>query len=273
MNNTITFPHLGIELNVNRAVFEVGNFPIYWYGFIIACGLILAIVYGVRESRRVGLDGDDFFDLLLVALPTAVICARIYYVIFSWDLYRGDILSVFDIRSGGLAIYGGIIGAAAAVYFCCKKKNLKIGIVLDILAVGLLIGQSIGRWGNFVNGEAFGGYTDLPWAMTIVSDGRTIAESVHPTFLYESIWNAIGIAVLLMYKKIRKFDGELFAFYMLWYGTGRMFIEGLRADSLYMGNLRVSQILSVVISVVGIVILLRGRKFANQNPDGGREDD
>lgn len=268
MNNIITFPGLGIEVKVSRAAIEIGNFPIYWYGLIIAFGLIVAILYGLKECKRVGVKSDDFFDILLVALPTAIICARAYYVAFSWDFYKDDLLSVFDIRSGGLAIYGGIIGAAAAIFCCCKKKKLKIGTILDILAVGLLIGQSVGRWGNFVNGEAFGGYTELPWAMTIVSDGVTVAKSVHPTFLYESLWNLIGIIVLIAYKKVKKFNGELFSLYMIWYGVGRTVIEGMRADSLYIGEFRVSQVLSVLLVIVGVVSLMYGRRFAKFHIDG-----
>lgn len=263
MQNIITFPKLGLEFKVSRAAFEIGDFPIFTYGLLITLGLIIAVIYGYKQCKVNSLDTDDFFNMLILAIPVSIICARAYYVIFSWDQYKNDILSIFDIRSGGLAIYGGVIGAAAVVIIYCRKKKINIGVVLDMLAVGLLIGQAIGRWGNFVNGEAFGTVTDLPWAMTIESDGQITAENVHPTFLYESVWNALGIIVLLVYKRHTLFNGELFCGYMAWYGLGRMFIEGLRTDSLYLfGTVRVSQMLAVLTFAVGIcVIIIRRRRM------------
>lgn len=263
MSNVISFPNLGLSFTVNRAALTIGNFSVYWYGIIIACGLVLAVIYGIHESKRTGIDGDDFFNMLLIALPTAIVCARVYYVVFSWDLYKDSLMSVFDIRSGGLAVYGGIIGAVAVIFTYCRRKKIRVGIVLDLLAVGLLIGQCIGRWGNFVNGEAFGDVTELPWAMTVKSGGTIVAESVHPTFLYESLWNFIGIFVLLGYKRIKKFRGELFCAYLSWYGLGRAMIEGLRADSLYIGSVRVSQLLAVCCFAAGIFLILYGRKTKN----------
>ncbi len=275
MQNIITFPKLGLEFKVSRAAFEIGDFPIFTYGLLITLGLIIAVIYGYKQCKVNSLDTDDFFNMLILAIPVSIICARAYYVIFSWNQYRNDILSIFDIRSGGLAIYGGVIGAAAVVIIYCRKKKINIGVVLDMLAVGLLIGQAIGRWGNFVNGEAFGTVTDLPWAMTIESDGRITAENVHPTFLYESIWNALGIIVLLVYKRHTLFNGELFCGYMAWYGLGRMFIEGLRSDSLYLfGTVRVSQMLAVLTFAVGIgVIIIRRRRMlkATQAENGKGE--
>ena len=259
MINVISFPGLGLEFTINRVAFSIGNFNVYWYGIIIAIGLTLALLYGISECRKVGLNPDDFYNMVLICIPTAIICARIYYVIFSFDMYKNDLLSVFDIRNGGIAIYGGIIGTFLAIFIYCRIKHIKLGIPLDILAVGLLIGQAIGRWGNFVNAEAFGASTSLPWAMTIKSGLYVAAKSVHPTFLYESLWNAIGIVVLLLFKKHKKFDGEVFALYMVWYGLGRMLIEGLRADSLYIGNLRVSQLLSLIILVSGLLIIIINR--------------
>lgn len=256
MINQITFPGLGLDFKVNRVAFQLFGISVYWYGLLIAVGLGLAIWYGLRESKRSGLSQDDLLNMILIAVPCAIICARLYYVIFSWDMYKDDLLSVFDIRSGGLAIYGGIIGAFLVIFFYCRKKKLSLGMVLDILAVGLLIGQAIGRWGNFVNGEAFGAKTALPWAMTIYQDGKLIAQSVHPTFFYESLWNGIGILVLLGYKRIRTFDGEVFCGYMVWYGLGRMWIEGLRADSLYIGGLRVSQLLAVLTLIAGASVII-----------------
>ena len=260
MITTVIFPRLGLYFNMNRAAITIGDFEIYWYGLIIGIGLILAMIYGIFENRKVGLSSDDLFNMLLISLPVAIICARLYYVIFSWDMYRDNLWNIFDIRGGGLAIYGCVIGVAISVWLYCHKKKLKLGIVLDILAIGLLIGQSIGRWGNFVNGEAFGTTTTLPWSMTVKSDGKIIGELVHPTFLYESLWNAVGIAVLLFYKRIKKFNGELFCGYLVWYGLGRAIIEGLRSDSLYIGVFRVSQLLALGCFLVGICIIFYKRK-------------
>lgn len=260
MINVISFPKLGLSFTINRAAINIGNFSIYWYGLLITFGMFLAILYGIRESRKSGIDSDDFFNMLIIAIPVSIICARAYYVIFSWDMYKNNISEIFDIRGGGLAIYGGVIGAALTVIIYCHTKKLNLGAVLDMLAVGLLIGQAIGRWGNFVNGEAFGAVTSLPWGMTVQTDGTVIAESVHPTFFYESVWNFIGIGVLLLYKRRRKFSGELFCAYMIWYGAGRTMIEGLRADSLYLGSIRVSQLLAAMTVIIGIVLIICIRK-------------
>ncbi len=260
MINVITFPRLGLSFTINRAAINIGSFSIYWYGLLITFGMLLAILYGIRESKKSGISSDDFFNMLIIAIPVSIICARAYYVIFSWDMYKNNILDIFDIRGGGLAIYGGVIGAALTVIIYCRTKKLNLGTVLDMLAVGLLIGQAIGRWGNFVNGEAFGATTSLPWGMTIQTDGKVIAESVHPTFFYESVWNFIGVGVLLLYKKHKRFSGELFCAYMVWYGAGRTIIEGLRADSLYLGPIRVSQLLAAMTVIVGIILIICLRK-------------
>lgn len=260
MTNQIIFESLGLDFTINRVAFSIGNLSIYWYGIFIALGLSLAVIYGISEAKKVGLDQDDFLNMLLIAIPVAIICARAYYVIFSFDMYKDHLLSVFNIRNGGIAIYGGIIGTCLVIICYCRTKKISIGMVLDILAVGLLIGQSIGRWGNFVNGEAFGYNTTLPWAMTIKQDSILIANNVHPTFLYESLWNGLGILILLLYKKITRFKGELFCGYTLWYGLGRMWIEGLRADSLYIGDIRVSQALAILTLVVSAIIIFIGRK-------------
>lgn len=265
MTNVITFPRLGLSFTLNRAAIAIGNFSVYWYGLIITFGMLLAILYGLRESKFCGISSDDFFNMLIIAIPVSIICARAYYVIFSWDMYKDNIADVFDIRGGGLAIYGGVIGAVATVIIYCRAKKISLSSVLDMLAVGLLIGQSIGRWGNFVNGEAFGAATSLPWGMTVYTDGRLIAESVHPTFFYESLWNFIGIWVLLLYKRRKKANGELFCAYLIWYGAGRTFIEGLRADSLYLGAFRVSQLLAALTAILGIVIIIYLRKKASHN--------
>lgn len=256
MINTISFPNLGISFDISRVAFSIFGIDVFWYGILIALGLGLAFVYAWFEAPKAGLKRDDLLNMLIIALPVAVICARLYYVIFSFDIYRGDWLSVFDIRSGGIAIYGAVIGAALAVVIYCRVKKISIGITLDILAIGLLIGQAVGRWGNFVNGEAFGSVTSLPWAMSIENASGQVAAMVHPTFLYESLWNAAGIGVLLFYKKIKIWNGELFCAYAVWYGLGRVWIEGLRTDSLYFGPLRVSQIVALLSIIIGLAIII-----------------
>ncbi len=260
MVNNILFSGIGLDLTVSRSLFAVFGIDIYAYGVIIALGLVLAFWYGVKEADRVGLKQDDLLNMFLIAVPLAIVGARLYYVAFSWESYSDNLSEIFNIRNGGLAIYGGIIAAVLTIFVYCRIKKISMGMVLDILCVGLLIGQAVGRWGNFFNGEAFGSETSLPWAMTIIRDGITIAESVHPTFLYESLWNALGIVVLLLYKKRKSFNGELFCAYMVWYGLGRMFIEGLRADSLYIGVFRVSQILALISLVAGIVLIVINKR-------------
>lgn len=260
MINVISFPKLNLSFEINRAAITIGSFSIYWYGVLIALGIILALCYAYFECKRTGFDSEHIFNMLLIALPTAIICARAYYVIFNFNLYKENLAGIFNIRGGGLAIYGGIIGIVIVILAYCRRAKISIGSVLDILAIGLLIGQAIGRWGNFVNGEAFGGPTTLPWAMSIENDGKIIADMVHPTFLYESLWNTIGIAVLLFYKKIKSFNGELFCGYMVWYGIGRALIEGLRADSLYLGFFRVSQLLSIAIFIAGLTLIIYKRR-------------
>ena len=261
MINVISFPHIGWEFEINRVAFTVFGIPVYLYGLLIGLGLILALVFAVYETKRVGIDQDDLFNMLLIAIPVSIVCARLYYVIFEWDSYKNNLVEIFNIRGGGIAIYGAVIGAALVVCFYCLRKKLSIGKCLDVLSIGLLIGQMVGRWGNFVNAEAYGSKTDLPWAMTIMQNNRIIAETVHPTFLYESLWNALGILVLLLYRKKKKFEGEVFCGYMVWYGLGRMFIEGLRADSLYIGDFRVSQLLSVCVMMAGVLIIFLKRKY------------
>lgn len=271
MVNHILFPNLGLSLTL-RESFQIFGFSIYWYAVIIVTGMVLAVWYAIRMFPKKGLEQDDLFNMFLIALPTAIICARAYYVIFSWNDYKDNLWQIFNIRGGGLAIYGGVIGAAAVVLLYCNRKKISFAKVFDILAVGLLIGQAVGRWGNFVNAEAFGDPnrpTNLPWAMTILG----VAENVHPTFLYESLWNAAGIILLLLYqKKLQRADGELFLTYLLWYGLGRVWIEGLREDSLMLMTtplqIRVSQVLaglSAFAGAVGIILLRRkaSRKGAN----------
>lgn len=271
MVNHILFPNLGLSLTL-RESFQIFGFSIYWYAVIIVTGMVLAVWYAVRMFPKKGLEQDDLFNMFLIALPTAIICARAYYVIFSWSDYKDNLWQIFNIRGGGLAIYGGVIGAAAVVLLYCSRKKISFAKVFDILAVGLLIGQAVGRWGNFVNAEAFGDPsrpTNLLWAMTILG----VAENVHPTFLYESLWNAAGIILLLLYqKKLQRADGELFLTYLLWYGLGRVWIEGLREDSLMLMTtplqIRVSQVLAGLSAFAGAVgIIMLRRKASRKGAD------
>ena len=265
MSNIISFEKLGLSFTVSKSAFSLFGIDIYWYGIIIATGLVLAFIYASHQVEKEGINQNDFLNMFIIAVPCAIVGARIYYCIFNFSEYKNNLFDLFNLRQGGLAIYGGIIASFLTTYLYCKCKHIKFAKALDILAVGLLIGQCIGRWGNFVNGEAFGTYTDNIFGMTIIRNGIIIAKSVHPTFLYESLWNLLGIIVLLMHKKKKRFQGELFSLYMVWYGFGRMFIEGLRSDSLYIGSFRVSQILSSVILIVGIIFIIKGRKSENKN--------
>ena len=255
---TISFPILGENFKLNPTrYFEIGNFKFYWYGLIIAIGLTLAVIYALRSRNRFGLTEDNILDMLICAVPSAIVCARIYYVVFNYDLYRGNFLDVFKIWNGGIAIYGAVIGGMLAVVIFCKIKKISIGAMLDVGALGLLIGQAIGRWANFINREAYGSTTTLPWKMGLTSGTKTIY--VHPTFLYESLWNIIGFIIIHnISKKHRKFDGQIFAMYIAWYGFGRFFIEGLRTDSLYLFStgLRVSQILAIITFGIAVIYLL-----------------
>ena len=254
----ISFPAIGLEINP-PAGFDLFGKTIYFYGVMAALGFMLGLWYCSKKANRFGLKEDDIYDVILFALPIAIVGARAYYVIFNYDLYRGrpwmDMLAVWE---GGLAIYGGIIAAVITLAIVCRVKRLPVGAVLDTCVFGLMIGQILGRWGNFFNREAYGAETELFTRMGLTTAKGTIY--VHPTFLYESLWNLVGFTMLHLYSKKckRKFDGEIFTLYVLWYGIGRCMIEGLRADSLYIGStgIRVSQLLAGVSAVVALVLLL-----------------
>lgn len=256
MYGEISFPSLGIHLNPSRVAFYIDNKGIYWYGIIIALGFLLAVLYACRRSDQFGLTQDNIIDMLLWAVPLAVIGARAYYCFFSWDMYRDDPIRVLYIWEGGLAIYGGVIGAVIGLLISTKMKKIKTTAMLDIGGLGLLIGQSIGRWGNFINREAFGEMTDSFLRMGL-KDLNGNVTYYHPTFLYESLWNALGLLLLHFYSKKRKYDGQIFIMYVGWYGLGRVMIEGLRTDSLYVlgTNLRVSQLVAGLCAVVAAVLL------------------
>lgn len=258
MKNHIAFPGLGIEFNINRVAFEIFDRPIYWYAIIIASGFLLAVYYGMKRSREFSLTEDNITGMLIVAAPLAIVCARLYYVIFEFEQYKDDLLSILYIWNGGIAIYGAIIGALIGVIIYCRFKKMKITKFLDIGALGLMIGQSVGRWGNFVNAEAYGGETDLLWRMEIYDAAARARICVHPTFLYESLWNALGFVILHFYSKRRKFNGEVFWLYVVWYGIGRAMIEGLRTDSLYFfgTGIRTSQALAIISALAAIVVIV-----------------
>ena len=251
----ISFPFLGLEVNPPR-VLSLGPLNIHLYGLVIALGLVLAVVYACRRSKEFGVKEDDLLDGVLWVTPFAILCARAYYCIFSWEQYADDPISVLYIWNGGLAIYGGVIGAVLGVIVFCKIKKLKIATILDMVLIGFLIGQSIGRWGNFFNREAFGAETDSFFRMGLYNEKTGITAYYHPTFLYESLWNAVGFVLLHFISKKRKFDGQVALCYAAWYGLGRCIIEGLRVDSLWWGPFRVSQLLAGVSCVAAVAILL-----------------
>ncbi len=256
MTNDISFPGLGLKFNINPILLEYSNGGgIHWYGVIIAFGVVLALLYCSHVAKREGENPDSITELVLYALPISVVFARTYYVIFSWDSYKDNLLDVFKIWEGGIAIYGAFIGAVLTAYVYFKIKKGNILKMFDICSLGLLIGQMVGRWGNFVNAEAFGGPCAFIWGMSING-----GESVHPTFLYESLWNLLGFTILSLLNKKRPFYGFTFFCYIIWYGIGRFFIEGLRTDSLYLGNIRVSQAVAVICVIIGILSLIICRK-------------
>lgn len=277
----VEFPGLDLYLNVYENLVEFTipgwdiDITIKFYGVIIAFGFILAVLFGGRMAYKWKMSIDKMLDVLIWGTMGGIIGARLYYVVFQWDQYKDDLLSIFKIWEGGLAIYGGIIGGLLAAYFVCKKVDLPFLKLLDLAGMSLLIGQGIGRWGNFTNQEAFGINTDLPWGMTsdkiqeyisanygtLVGNGINITSTdpVHPTFLYESVWCLLGFVVLyIVCKKYRKFDGQLILGYGIIYGLERAVVEGLRTDSLYIGetNIRVSQVVSLALAICCIALTI-----------------
>ena len=285
MTNLVSFPGLGLEFELNRVAVELFGRPIYWYGVIIATGMILAVYLCGKWGPRFGINEDQILDMMLFAVPAALVAVRTYYVLFNLDSYRladgslnwGAILRYSD---GGLAIYGAIISSAIVLLIFCRVRKISFLAFADLGVHGLFIGQLMGRWGNFMNVEAFGGITDAPWRMCadsitayLVAHGYAGEEvmagllegtlGVHPTFFYESFWNLVGLAIVYYIGKHRKFDGQCFLFYFFWYGLGRAWIEGLRTDSLYFFGLsflgqpiRVSQMLAAVTCVIAGAVLV-----------------
>ena len=253
--SVISFPFLNLEVNPPR-VLSLGPLDIHLYGLAIALGLMLAVMYASRRSKEFGLKEDDLMDGVLWVTPFAIVCARIYYCAFSWEDYAADPISVLYIWNGGIAIYGGVIGAVLGVIVFCRIKKLKVAMVLDLVLMGFLIGQSLGRWGNFFNREAFGAETDSFFRMGLLNEKTGITTYYHPTFLYESLWNAAGLVLLHFASKRRKYDGQIALCYAAWYGLGRCMIEGLRVDSLWWGPFRVSQLLAGISCVTAVGVLI-----------------
>ncbi len=265
---------------MSRVLVAVGPITIYWYSFLILVAVLVGYEIAVSYSRRLNYKTNAIMDMILPLVIWAIIGARIYYVVFNFSEYQDDFLSIFMIWKGGLAIYGGVIAGILYLFYYCKKHDLNFIRVLDICSLSLLLGQAIGRWGNFFNGEAYGGKTTLAALESLhlpkfIIDGMYIDGFYRqPTFLYESIWCMIGVLFLIRIR--RKFSNQIgrqVSFYFVWYGIGRFFIEGLRSDSLYLGTFRVSQIVSVVMVFIGIVgLFLIKRKGREKNTKVGGED-
>ncbi len=265
---SISFPMLGGFTINPPSSFSLGPLTIHWYGVIIATGFLLAVLYCAKRAPEFGMTADDVFNVILLGVPLAIICARIYYVAFEWDSYKDDLLSVLYIWEGGLGMYGVIFGAVLATVIYCAKKKLNFPAFLDMVCFGFLIGQFVGRWGNFMNREAFGYETDIFCRMVLTTPSG-VQYAVHPTFLYESLWNFTGFILMHLWsKKHRTFDGEMILTYFAWYGCGRMFIEGLRTDSLMIGNtgIRVSQLVSFILLLASLSIILYNRLKRHPDP-------
>ena len=264
MTHYVTFPNLGLEFTLNETVFSIGNFSVQWYGLIIGIGFLLAIIYASFSCKKMKIKSDALFDAVIVGLILGVIGARLYYVIFyPGDYYMKNPGEIFNIKSGGLGIYGGIIGGVLGGAIMAKIRKLKVSAMLDIAALGFLIGQCVGRWGNFINQEAFGDATNLPWGMLSANTLKVVNGPVHPCFLYESLLCFVGfIALHFFTRKMRRYDGQTFLLYVAWYGFIRFFIEGLRTDSLMIPvvNLKVSQVVAALSVIVSVIILIALRR-------------
>lgn len=260
----------GIKAALNPIAFQAGPFTIHWYGVIIASGVVLALLLAVCEGKREGISEDDFYDYLLWALPIAIICARIYYVVFQWSYYSQHPSEIIAIWDGGIAIYGAILGGFIVLLVFCHYRHLSSWLMMDIIAPTLIMAQGIGRWGNFMNQEAFGDITTRAHLMAqhipnwIINQMYIGGHYRIPTFLYESLWDLTGFALLMLLRHRKHLfrRGEIFLTYVMWYAFGRFFIEGMRTDSLMLGNIRISQLLSVVFFVSALVILII-RRYKN----------
>ncbi len=264
--NEIIFPRLGLDFHIDPTAFTIFGISIQWYGIIITCGMILAMIFALRNMRRIGLDPDRAIDVIIAGIIGGIIGARTYYVAFNWSEYAGDWKSILNTREGGLAIYGGVIGAFLVGAIACRLRKVRLLPMMDICGTGFLLGQGIGRWGNFTNQEAFGSNTSGIFGMSggriqtwisanYAPDVLNPAYPVHPCFLYESIWCLTGFVIAaIILKKYRKFDGQIILFYLSWYGLGRFFIESLRTDSLMTGTLKISQVLAAICVLFGVIM-------------------
>ena len=264
MGNIISFPGLGIEgFEVNPVAFSIFGFDIMWYGIIITLAMVAGFFVARHNAKFEKIKVDDVLDLAIFLIIFSMVGARLYYVLMKLENYH-SLWEVLDVRKGGLAIFGGVGAGALTVFVVSKVKKISPGKMYDMVAPGLILGQTIGRWGNFMNAEAHGGETDLPWRMGIQYAGSSTMKYYHPTFLYESLWNLIGFALMMIFYKKKKFNGQHAIFYMIWYGFGRFFIEGLRTDSLYFmksvfgDTIRVSQVVGAVIFVIGVISMIIG---------------
>lgn len=258
--NIIEFPSLGLKFNIDPIALKIPFLGggIRWYAIIILCGILAGSYFGFKEYKRLGQNPDNLYDMLIWALPVSIISARAYYIIFSPYKYE-SFFEMIKIWEGGIAIYGAVIGAAAVVIIYCRKHKLSLPLHFDIGAYGFMLGQAIGRWGNFVNGEAYGAPTDLPWEMVVNG------VSAHPTFLYESLWLFLGFIIIWNTRKIKSFEGRSGCFYLMWYGAERAFVELLRTDSLMLGNIRVSSLLSLVLVILGMVLYCKLKKTGDKS--------
>ena len=266
----VSFPGLGLDFKINPVAFSIGTYDVRWYGIIITCGMLLALAYAYFSAKRFNVEWDTLFDCVLVGIVTGIIGARLFFVLFSLDKYINNPLDFFKIHEGGLAIYGGIIGGFIGGVIVAKVKKAKILPILDVAVLGFLIGQGIGRWGNFFNQEAFGTTTDLPWRMVSENTGLV---GVHPCFLYESLWCLLGFVLIhFLSKKFQKYPGQVLYAYLVWYGFERMIVEGLRTDSLMLPfwGLRVSQVISALILIFGIIMLIVNRNKEDEFYDDYR---
>lgn len=278
----VSFPGLGIEpFHMDRIAFSLFGIDVNWYGLIITCGMILAVLYALWHAKHEGVKSDHIIDLALALIFCGVIGARLYYVIMEFDQYLvsggtflqnlgGTLYNCIAIWNGGLAIYGGIIAGFLAALVAARVKRIPFPVIADIAGPAVMVGQIIGRWGNFVNVEAYGAETTLPWRMGVLysfNDGVSFVSEkfVHPTFIYESLWNLLGLILITYFYKKKKFHGQMFLSYMTWYGFGRMLIEGLRADSLYVGSIRISQLVGFVTFVVGAVLIIVNLRRVKRN--------
>lgn len=283
MTGNINFPNLGIYLKDVGMNISVFGFDIAYYGIIIGTGILAGLAMAVHGAKKTNQNPETYYDLAIYAVLFSIIGARLYYVAFSWDSYKNNLLSIFNLRGGGLAIYGGVIAAVITVFVFSRVKKISFGLLLDTAGPGLVLGQVIGRWGNFFNREAFGEYTNGILAMQLPTDAVRVSDitdkmlahmevidgisyiQVHPTFLYESLWNLGVLVILILWRKHKKFEGEIFLLYLLGYGIGRFWIEGLRTDQLLIpgSGLPISQVLASVMAVVAAVWIVVGRKKFN----------